>query len=137
MADRERTVQTSEQQVREQISALEPQREELAQQSQGLLSKSKELETYAAELAQTRDTLVAMQNQLVKDQQEIATHRESLLERLGSVQRSASVPADLTSGLAPLPAAPVGPGVAKPAATPAARLFRKLRRDAKRKAIGV
>ena len=81
--------------------------------------------------------LATLQSQLAQGQQEVAAQREELLQRLGSAP---AIP------IATRPEKPSRePGISepsestatpKPAASRAAEQFRKLRRDAKRKAIG-
>ena len=137
LAEREHALRTTEEQLREQVAALAPQRQELARRSEELTAQSQQLGSYAEDLARTKQTLVTMQAQLAHDQKEVVTQRESLLECLGSAPPTPAISATLActrESLAPLRT----PGPApKAAATPAARQFRKLRRDAKRKAIGV
>jgi hypothetical protein len=140
LAERENGLAQAERELENHLRSLEPRKRQLEQQEQELTAQRRQVDAQAAELDETRKTLAAMQAQLTRDHQEIAVQRDTLLERLGSVARVAPAPAEsLRVGIAGEPvsahATPVrGP---KPAALPADEQFRKLRRDAKRKAIGV
>ena len=93
------------------------------------------------EIESTRQVLAAMQARLTREQQELATQRGELLEQIGGLptrigpsngKAVAGAPADLTQSEST--SAPSRPP--KPAGGSTTSQFRKLRRDAKRRAIG-
>ena len=81
--------------------------------------------------------LISLQTELTQGQQEIASQRDELLQRLGGSRQipvtNASQTQDSDIYTLCQSEAKVAP---KPAASVAAGQFRKLRRDAKRRAIG-
>ncbi len=91
--------------------------------------------TYAKELAGTRDTLAYLQAQVAQGQLEVAAQRDELLQRLGGA-RQIPVTARSENHQPEIQEEPSPASAPKPAASRAAEQFRKLRRDAKRKAIG-
>ena len=138
LASREKALAQSERELETRVRALERRKRELEQQENELSAQRQQLDTQVSELNETRKTLTAMQAQLTRDHQEIVVQRDELLQRLGDVARVAPTGTEST-GIAEEPitanATPMrGP---KPAVAQAVDLFRKLRRDAKRKAIGV
>lgn len=134
------------------IAALEPQRTEIERLRRTLDARAHDLDGREEELKKTREALAAMQAQLARDHHEIAVQREELLERLGGV---ASIPAIPANGADRADGTPVvydethgtistNPDsdehwhpAPKPAVSTAADQFRKLRRDARRKIVGV
>lgn len=116
---------------------LKSERQGLEHRELQLAARAEQLEAYAAELADTREDLMQMREQLALGQQEVAARREELRAHVGAPPRfplrpgHAVAPIDVTVSL---PTA--GKGKPKPAAGQAAEQFRKLRRDAKRRAIG-
>jgi DNA repair exonuclease SbcCD ATPase subunit len=149
LEDRKRLIDSKEAELLERDRAWEPRVTELRHQEAELKTRSDQLEAYAAELANAREKLTAMQAEMARGEQELTALRAELLERLGTTTRGPWIaPALSTARVGPpeeqeedAPAAevPSVPArvVPKPAASPAADQFRKLRRDAKRKAIGV
>ena len=111
-------------------------------------TRSEQLETLETELTEKHRMLATLQDQLVHEQQQVADQRRIMFERLGTGSQFASSDATI-----PVPAkgAPEPTGVTQPvesiapapirspqpAAGGKADQFRKLRRDAKRRAIGV
>jgi hypothetical protein len=91
------------------------------------------MEQQSAEIRRTRETLATMQAQMNRDHQEIAQQRQELLERLGAVEVSGSNGASKPAAAA----AAAGNGWQHPKPAAMADQFRKLRRDSKRRAIGV
>lgn len=121
-----------------QKEALESQQLELERRKQELEERSRQIEARDAELGELRETLLAMQAQLADDQKEVAAQREALLRQLGDSDQSGP----MREGRQNVQNPPAQANVPqkhhpKPAAAAAADQFRKLRRDAKRKAIGV
>lgn len=138
LASREKALAQSERELEIRVRALEPRKRELEQQEKELTAQRRQLDVQVTELNETRKTLTAMQTQLTRDHQEIAIQREELSQRLDSVARVAPSRSE-SVGIAEAPVSarvtPMrGP---KPAVAQAVDQFRKLRRDAKRKAIGV
>lgn len=155
LAEKEESVAKAGEQYEEALRQLVPQREEIERQSQALkerhgrlAERSDELDLHAKELDGSRDALVAMRDQLLRDQSEIASHREALLTQIGrqvdcgdganqasdaSAKRAGKNGA--SSGAVSIPKAPKP----KPKAGGGSSTdqFRKLRRDAKRKSIGL
>ena len=147
LAERERSLEQMEQRFNEQLAELEPQRERLDRRERDMMAREEQIETFAAELNDTHRALSTLQQQLARDQQDLAAQRQELLDQLGGVKEvpigttgrigdPASSAPPPTPAPPPSPAAPGAPKP-KPAASAAAGQFRKLRRDAKRKAIGV
>jgi len=136
LAERERALKQADQQLADRARELGPRFKELESRELQLAGRAEQLETFAAELTETREALAAVQDQLARGQQEIAAQRDELLQRLGGVPSFPLKPAVDHAGTSAgrLPAADVTKP--KPAADAAAEQFRKLRRDAKRKAIG-
>lgn len=138
LADREKALAQSERELETRVRALEPRKRELEQQEKELAVQRRQLDAQVSELSETRKTLTAMQAQLTRDHQEIAVQREELLQRLDSVARVApSRSESVCIAEAPYSARPMPVRGPKPAIAQAVDQFRKLRRDAKRKAIGV
>jgi len=94
-----------------------------------------------AEIARTRDALTAMHAQIGQEQSMLNAQREELLDRLGSPPRTPAIPSTSPPPVSRPPAPPPQHSAQPPddkqsTADSAARQFRKLRRDAKRRAIG-
>lgn len=148
LGERERAVQEEESKVIRQAEELAPLRNALDQRQLDMQAQSEQLESLDAELSEKHRMLATLQEQLVHEQQQIADQRRIMFERLGTENQVAS--GDTT---APVPAkgAPDQTGVTQPVESVAqapvtapqppaggkADQFRKLRRDAKRRAIGV
>lgn len=137
LAVKEADIERTRKQYEQLASELEPRRLAIEQDEVRLAAQRDQLEAYASELEDTRQALVTMQEQLTHEQQELNAQRGELLQKIGGIPRIAAAPS-----IAPKPASPpdvfaeVASGP-KPAASSAAEQFRKLRRDAKRRAIGV
>jgi len=117
---------------------LEPKKQDLERREQELRSWSEQVEVQTAEMTQTREVLTDMQAQLEHDHKEVSAHRDELLQRLSQFgpRTAPPVPAAPVEPEKPSAAHPSGRSP-KPAVAQAVDQFRKLRRDAKRKAIGV
>lgn len=128
--------------VQEKFAALEQREEELESLAQELEERQQQVDREAAEIGQTREALGAMHAQLAHDQKEVAAQREELLARLGAAPPSSSGSSPVTvvqpKEKMPEPSTNGSHGAAdaETPASAAARQFRKLRRDAKRRAIG-
>jgi chromosome segregation ATPase len=137
LAERERRLEQAEQQLRTQTAEFELKLIEIGEQEKELQARAKHLDEFAAELTETREALSCLQTQLSHGQQDIAAQREELLQQLGNTHQ---VPLRVVSSPpeqdAPLTSSSKDGVFPKPAASRAAEQFRKLRRDAKRKAIG-
>lgn len=125
-------------------SELESMSQNLQQQESDITTRAKQLEAEESEHASIRDTLATLQGQLNRDKEEIATQREELMERLGSTPKHTSKKsvksepveqADEVEEQEPAPEV-LAPKKATPKPASGSDQFRKLRRDAKRKAIG-
>ena len=103
-----------------------------------LAAQEEHLDAQAAELSDTKSTLRSMQAQLAEGQKEVAVQREQLLDRLGGAP---PLPTEIRQGrIESEESTPVDSSVEsvpKPASSQAAAQFRKLRRDAKRKVVGL
>lgn len=155
LTEKEESVARAGQQYEDGLGELASQREQIQQESDSvndrqsrLAEQSDQLELYAKELDGSRSALEAMQVQLLRDQSEIALHREALLtqigrqgEGVGRANQSPDVPAkrpdenDSASRSVSIPKAPKP--TPKAGGGSSAEQFRKLRRDAKRKSIGL
>lgn len=137
LAERERAVELAERRLNEMAGEIEPRQQFVQQREADLAARADELENYARELTDMRETLIRMQEQLAQSQHEVAHQREELLARLGSTAPPAAVPRRLDQKVEPVQAVPTLNGnKPKSAGGVAAEQFRKLRRDAKRRAIG-
>lgn len=124
-------------------SELESVRQSLQEQENDISARAMKLETEESQHASIRDTLVTLQDQINHDKEEIASQREELMERLGSTPKispkkpATPEPVDVMETQEPEPE-PEAPAVKKasPKSATGSDQFRKLRRDAKRKAIG-
>jgi len=128
--------------LQEKFAALEQREEELESLAQELEERQQRVDREAAEIGRTREALGAMHAQLAHDQKEVASQREELLTRLGAAppKSSGSSPVNVVHPKEKMPAPSTngssGQDDAETPASAAARQFRKLRRDAKRRAIG-
>ena len=118
----------------------------IEQQRQELAEREEQLNRHTAELIETRNGLVTMQQQLAHAQQEVAVQREELLAQLGGAgsitapatkTTPAEVAVEVPSNTPPPPPSQPEPAQPKAASTATTEQFRKMRRDAKRRAIGV
>jgi len=139
---REVALSSAESQLNQLAAEIEPKQESLDKREQELEARSSKLEILACELDERRKMLVTMQTELEHSQQTVSSQREELLARLGSIHEApaSSMPiphetphAEIPKDIEEMQAPSVKP---KPAASAAADQFRKLRRDAKRRAIG-
>lgn len=137
IAERERAVELAERRLNEMASELEPRQQSLEHREAEIASRTEQLESYANELTELRETLIRMQEQLAQSQHDVAHQREELLSRLGSTPIPTTAPRRLEQKIEPMQAVPTLNGnKPKSAGGVAAEQFRKLRRDAKRRAIG-
>ena len=134
LAEREHALARSEQQMENRTVEQNTRESEFQQQVSEFSAKAKALEADALALATARETVTALQAQLNRDHEEIALQREELLRRLDSAPQVVRTPSNGQS--VPAPSTP-WQSVPKPASAPKVDRFRKLRRDAKRRAIGV
>lgn len=155
LAEKEESVVRAGQECEKRLGQQASQREEIQQRSdslndqQGQLGeRSDQLELYAKELDGSRSALEAMQIQLLRDQSEIASHREALLTQIGrqadcvgGAIQSTDAPAkrsdDNGSASRPVSIPQAPKSIPKAGGGSSAEQFRKLRRDAKRKSIGL
>ncbi len=145
LADRRDELEAKFVELAEKIRNLDRQRSDIESSSaqlhdgqSALAVRSQQLDDYAAELAATRDALGTMQTQLSREQRDLATQRQELLQRLGSSTCSLPEPPNVEA----VPDASEQSEVLqsrlpKPAACRPSDQFRKMRRDTKRRAIGV
>ncbi len=138
IAEREQSLETAERQVQTLNSELMPRKQAIEQRELELADREQELQKYANELTETRSALLDMQQQLEHNQIEVSKQREQLISQLGAGEPIARDPHQPTNIVTPRPVTVVEPTPAqpKPASNMAAQQFRKLRRDAKRRAIG-
>lgn len=137
IAERERAAEFAERRLNELAQELQPRQQAVEQQELELSSRTEQLESYAGELTEMRETLIRLQEQLAQSQHEVSHQREELLARLGSTPAPMTAPRRLDQKFEAVEAVPTLPGSKpKSAGGVAADQFRKLRRDAKRRAIG-
>lgn len=132
------------------VSEMDSMKTELQNRENEIFSRTQQLDADMADQANIRDSLATLQEQLNRDQEEIAVHREELMQRLGATTKTAktstrnkqAVSVDETThpdeDLVAEESEPKkdSPKKASPKPASGADQFRKLRRDAKRKAIG-
>ncbi len=138
LAEREHSLARSVQQMENRAAEQNTRESEFQQQVSEFNAKAKALEADASALAAARETVTALQAQLNRDHEEIAVQREELLHRLDCAPQVARTRSNGRNAPdhAPAPSTPWQSGP-KPASAPKVDRFRKLRRDAKRRAIGV
>lgn len=137
IAERERAIELAERRLNDMANELQPRQQSLEQREAEIAARTEQLEAYANELTELRETLIRMQEQLAQSQHEVAHQREELLSRLGSTPVPSTAPRKLEQKFEPVQAVPTLNGnKPKSAGGVAAEQFRKLRRDAKRRAIG-
>ena len=114
-----------------------------AQEFAGLGDRVTGVEVKLADAERIRESLATLQGQLEREHQDVASAREELMARLGALPASAAPIRPVERPREPLPVAspprprsvePASP--AAPAADEAAEQMKKLRRDAKRRAMG-
>ena len=146
--ERGRAFEENEARLGRQIKELEPLRCTLDQRQTELEERSEQLASLETELTEKHRMLATLQDQLTEEQQQVAQQRRLMLERLGPPEQ---VDSDRLPVSMPTPEMEQPTGVTQvaekvttvPVATPQpaaggkADQFRKLRRDAKRRAIGV
>jgi outer membrane protein TolC len=121
---------------------LEARNAEFDVRDRDLVNAEAQLAAQRVDLDEARDGIATLQTQLERERQEIAAQRSELSQRLGVPVPEPPPPVDVIVREAPDPPAPLQeePPVAEPEPKqPASGLvdrFRKLRRDAKRRAIG-
>jgi len=138
LAGRETALTHSERELESRVCAIESGKRDLVLHEKELAAQREQLNRQATELDETRETLASMQAQLTRDHQETSKQRDELLKRLDRVKQVVPSRPEIV-GVAEEPisaqATPLrGP---KPAIVQSVDQFRKLRRDSKRKAIGV
>lgn len=138
-SEREAAFQQTHAQVEALAQSLVPRQAAIEQEEARLVAHREQLEAYASELEETRTALVTMQTQLAHEQQELVSQRGEILQRFADLPKLGGAPNLNGNGKTSLPPPPImeRPGSPKPAANVSADQFRKLRRDAKRRAIGV
>ncbi|MCH7993069.1 MAG: hypothetical protein IIB57_01345 [Planctomycetes bacterium] len=146
--ERGRVFSENEARLGKQIKELEPLRCTLDQRQTELEERSEQLASFETELTEKHRMLATLQDQLTEEQQQVARQRRLMLERFGTPEQ---VDSDRRTVSRPTPEMEEPTGVTQvavkettvPVATPQpaaggkADQFRKLRRDAKRRAIGV
>lgn len=134
VADREDAAASLQREVETQLKQFKARDAELKQNEKDYAERSRDLKVQHSELIEVRETVLALQDQLADDHQAVASHREQLLKKLDDAIPNRPQPVkDMPGG--PKPAA--RSGSPKPASNNGVDQFRKLRRDAKRKVIGV
>ena len=143
-----RELASQQAETQRQVVSLNDERNGLADRKAQLGERSDRLDVYATELDGSRGALEAMQAQLLRDQSEITTHREALLTQIGrptegaagasdSADERAKTESELQDASRPATVSTASRPVPKAGGGSAAEQFRKLRRDAKRKSIGL
>lgn len=131
---RDRKYEADQRSLEGRMANMNTHAQQLQSEQEALTQSRKKFDARAEELEETRQALSVMQAQLTGDQKALADQRNQLLNQLGP-STARSVPAMPEEPQAE----PVLANVAepKPAENKSAKLFRKLRRDSKRRAIGV
>ncbi len=138
LEERERAAAALEERIRQteaqlqDVAAKQHAREyELEERVAQIDTHGHESESQAAEAASARETVAMLQNQLERELAEVAAQREELMRRLDvTPMPAAGEPTQPLPDEAPAPAE-------ESSERKKAGMFRKLRRDAKRKALGV
>lgn len=136
LAEREHDVATAEQRLAASTQSLEQQRLQLQQKETEIARRVDFIEAEAAELESARDAILSLQQQLDRDHETIVGQREELLRRLAATPISKPGPRG-SQPPAPVEPEPVATAANGPKPGASVDQFRKLRRDAKRKALGV
>ncbi len=133
---REQAVLAAQREVENRLRELAPKQKELDLRALDLEAQTTELEQRGSELEELREALTEMQSQLKTDHDEVSAHRQELLKRLSRLPEQHAENQEPMPAMVEMP--PDSNGWApKPAATGGVDQYRKLRRDAKRRAIGV
>ncbi len=135
-AEREEALVQARRELESKTRELEPQRQALERREQELAARCQAVNAQTLELDQTREMLAVMQAQLEQDNHALSAQRDELLHKLSTVARP-TPPSEAFMVQAEKSVAAHPPRGPKPAVADAIDQFRKLRRDAKRKAIGV
>ena len=148
LAERERASNENEARLSRQIKELEPLRHTLDERQAELEERSEHLANFESELTEKHRLLATLQEQLTEEQRQVAQQRRIMFDRLGTPEqgesdgptvsmptREVDRPTGVTEEAVKVNAVPVA--TPQPAAGGKADQFRKLRRDAKRRAIGV
>lgn len=131
---RDRKYEADQRSLEDRMANINAHAQQLQNEQEALSQSRQEFDARVDELEETRQALGVMQAQLTGDQKALADQRNQLLDQLGP-STARTVPA--------MPEEPQPETVLtkvaepKPAENNSARLFRKLRRDSKRRAIGV
>jgi chromosome segregation ATPase len=133
---REQALQAEKQEIDAKLRELIPKQKELNLRAVELEAQASELEQKGDELEELRETLTEMQAQLKTDHNEVTAHREELLRRLSRLPDHHAEHQEPVPAVLEISPASNGWGP-KPASAGGIDQFRKLRRDAKRRAIGV
>ena len=133
---REQAVHAAQRDVETKLRELAPKQKELDLRALDLEAQTTELEQRAGELEELREALAEMQSQLKTDHDEVSAHRAELLKRLSRLPEQHAEHQEPMPAMLELPPDANGWGP-KPAATGGVDQYRKLRRDAKRRALGV
>lgn len=146
--ERERASDENEARLSRQIKELEPLRHTLDERQAELEERSEHLASFESELTEKHHLLATLQEQLIEEQRQVAEQRRTMLDKLSPPEQGESNgpavsmptreldrPTDVVQETVRVTTVPVAPP--QPAAGGKADQFRKLRRDAKRRAIGV
>ena len=133
---REHALHAAQREVETKLRELAPRQKELDLRALDLEAQTTELEQRGSELEELREALTEMQTQLKSDHNEVSAHRAELLKRLSRLPEQHAEHQEPMPAMFELPTDHNGWGP-KPAATGGVDQYRKLRRDAKRRALGV
>jgi chromosome segregation ATPase len=133
---REQALHSAQREVENKLRELAPKQKELDLRALDLEAQTSELEQRGSELEELREALSEMQSQLKSDHDEVSAHREELLKRLSRLPDHHAENQEPMPTMLEVPAESNG-WAPKPASTGGVDQYRKLRRDAKRRAIGV
>ena len=136
LRNREQSLQAAQREVEIKVRDLASKQREFDIRALDLHKQTSELEQRSNELEELREALTEMQAQLTTDHNEVTAHREELLKRLSRLPDHHAEHQEPMPSVLEMPPETNGFG-AKPAAAGGVDQYRKLRRDAKRRAIGV
>ncbi len=139
---RDAELEMARQRLNEESQSVHAMNEEMQSRTDELERREEEVQASVGDVASRREALGTLQNQLVREQKDLAGQRQELLDRLdtvpvraGRTEKTSDADAVAVEGQS-AELLQSGPAP-KPAGNSAAEQFRKLRRDSRRKAVGV
>ena len=131
---RDRKYEADQRSLEDRMANINAHAQQLQSEQEALTQSRKEYDARAEKLEETRQALSVMQAQVTEDQKALADQRNQILNQLGP---STATKAPAIPEVPQAEMVPANVAEPKPAEKKSAKLFRKLRRDSKRRAIGV